>query len=72
MHLSEKGDGVHERLERQIIPDTRHAHPGTDIRAVLDGFVSITPLDTALTNHEHARHLSAAADELSRQLASFA
>ncbi len=35
VHLSEKGDGVHEPLERTLVADLRHAHPGTDIRAVL-------------------------------------
>lgn len=68
MHLSEQGDGVHERLDREIIPDTRHAHPGTDIRAVLDGYVSITPIDTALTHEEHSRLLSASADEMFARL----
>jgi 5'-nucleotidase len=53
VHLSEKGDGVHERLERQLIADTRHAHPGTDIRAVIDGYVSISPLATTLTRADH-------------------
>jgi 5'-nucleotidase len=72
MHLAEQGDGVHERLARQIVPDTRHAHPGTDIRAVLDGYVSVTPLDTALTNEEHVRRLTAGADALSAQLAALA
>ena len=69
MHLSESGDGVHERLERQIVADTRHAHPGTDIRAVLDGYVSISPLDTALSNERHIEELSASADELFAELA---
>jgi len=64
VHLSEKGDGVHERLERELIADTRHAHPGTDIRAVLDGYVSISPLDTSLSNEAHARELAAHADAM--------
>ncbi len=68
MHLSEQGDGVHERLDREIVPDTRHAHPGTDIRAVLDGYVSITPIDTALTHEEHSRLLAASADEMFARL----
>ena len=59
VHLAEKGDGVHERLERELIADTRHAHPGTDIRAVLDGYVSISPLDTSLSNEAHAKELAA-------------
>jgi 5'-nucleotidase len=57
VHLSEKGDGVHERLERELVADARHAHEGTDIRAVLDGFVSLTPLDTSLTNEAHLQEL---------------
>ncbi len=69
MHLSEKGDGVHERLERQIVADTRHAHPGTDIRAVIDGYVSISPIDTALTHVEHLAQMQSDADQLSAQLA---
>jgi 5'-nucleotidase len=64
VHLSEKGDGVHERLERELIADTRHAHPGTDIRAVLDGYVSISPLDTSLSNEAHARELATNADAM--------
>ena len=72
VHLVESGDGVHETLERQLVADTRHAHPGTDIRAVLDGYVSISPLDTALTHEEHARKLAAGVDALTAQLAEFA
>jgi broad specificity polyphosphatase/5'/3'-nucleotidase SurE len=68
VHLSEKGDGVHERLERELVADTRHAHEGTDIRAVLDGYVSLTPLDTSLTNHEHLAQLAPRAAELSASL----
>ena len=70
VHLSETGDGIHERLERELVVDTRHAHPGTDIRAVLDGYVSISPLDTKLTNEEHLRLLAASEETLSAQLAS--
>jgi len=65
VHLAEKGDGVHERLERELVADTRHAHEGTDIRAVLDGYVSISPLDTALTHDEHHRQLQTALEGLS-------
>jgi 5'-nucleotidase len=68
MHLAERGDGVTERLQREIAPDLRHAHPGTDIRAVVDGYVSISPLDTALAHPEHARELEASADALFGQL----
>ena len=68
VHLAESGDGIHERLERKLVADTRHAHPGTDIRAVVDGYVSITPLDTALTHEEHKRQLSGSADELFAEL----
>ena len=69
MHLEEKRDGNLELLERQLRPDTRHAHPGTDIRAVLDGYVSLSPLDTTLTHHEHTRQLAATADALFDRLA---
>jgi broad specificity polyphosphatase/5'/3'-nucleotidase SurE len=69
MHLSERGDGVTERLQRVIAPDLRHAHPGTDIRAVVDGYVSISPLDTTLAHPEHARQLEASADTLFTNLA---
>ena len=69
VHLAESGDGVNERLQRELVADTRHAHPGTDIRAVLDGYVSVSPLDTALSNDTHIAHLSAQADALSKQLA---
>jgi 5'-nucleotidase len=68
VHLSEKGDGVHERLERELVADTRHAHEGTDIRAVLDGYVSISPLDTSLTHNEHHRQLQSSLERLSAQL----
>lgn len=65
VHLSEKGDGVHERLERELVADTRHAHPGTDIRAVLDGYVSISPIEPALSHEEHTRLLSERVEALS-------
>ena len=68
VHLAESGDGVHEKLERQLVPSDRHAHPGTDIRAVLDGYVSITPLDTALTHEDHLRQLSGRANALFESL----
>ncbi len=68
VHLSEKGDGVHEPLERTLVADLRHAHPGTDIRAVVDGYVSISPLDTALTHEEHHRILSETESELTASL----
>ena len=71
-HLVERVDGATGRLERQIVGDTRHAHPGTDIRAVLDGYVSISPLDTAMVHEEHHRHLEAAVDALSSQLSGLA
>jgi 5'-nucleotidase len=64
VHLAEKGDGVHERLERELVADTRHAHPGTDIRAVLDGYVSISPLDTSLSNEAHAKELATHAEAM--------
>ena len=69
VHLAERGDGVHERLERELVVDTRHAHAGTDIRAVIDGYVSVTPLDTSLTNEAHLQELQASADALFSQLA---
>ncbi len=68
MHLAERGDGVTERLQREIVPDLRHAHAGTDIRAVSDGYVSISPLDTTLAHEEHTRRLEASADDLFAQL----
>ena len=68
MHLVEQGDGVSEPLQRQIRPSDRHAHPGTDIRAVLDGYVSLSPLDTDLTHEAHTRQLEAASDALFAQL----
>jgi 5'-nucleotidase len=69
VHLAERGDGVHERLERELVADDRHAHPGTDIRAVLDGYVSISPLDTALSNDAHAQALAAHASDMHKALA---
>jgi 5'-nucleotidase len=68
-HLKEKVDAATGRLERQIVADTRHAHPGTDIRAVLDGYVSISPLDTAMVHEAHTRRLQSAAEALSSHLA---
>jgi 5'-nucleotidase len=58
VHLAEKADGPFERLERELVADTRHAHDGTDIRAVLDGYVSISPLDTSLSHKGHHEALS--------------
>jgi 5'-nucleotidase len=68
-HLAEKVDPATGMLERQVVADTRHAHPGTDIRAVLDGYVSISPLDTAMIHEAHTRQLAAASDSLSSHLA---
>ncbi len=68
-HLVEKVDPETGKLERQIVADTRHAHPGTDIRAVLDGYVSISPLDTAMVHEAHTRQLAAINDSLSSHLA---
>ena len=68
MHLSEQGDGVHERLEREIVADERHAHPGTDIRAVLDGYVSVSPIDPALTHERHLRELAPTFEALAAEL----
>jgi 5'-nucleotidase len=64
MHLEERGDGTNERVVREIKPDLRHAHEGTDIRAVVDGYVSISPLSTALAHPEHAEHLRSNASVL--------
>ncbi len=72
VHLSESGDGVHEKLARELVADTRHAHPGTDIRAVLDGYVSISALDTALTHEAHTREMAGQAAAFSSQLQAFA
>ena len=69
IHLSEKGDGIHEPLERTLVADTRHAHPGTDIRAVIDGYVSISPLDISLSHEEHLRQLGETVGELTAELA---
>jgi 5'-nucleotidase len=68
VHLVEKGDGVHESIERQLVRDDRHAHPGTDIRAVIDGYVSISPLDTSLSHKEHHESLSTYAEDLTLAL----
>lgn len=68
VHLSETGDGIHEPLERTLVADTRHAHPGTDIRAVIDGYVSITPLDTSLYHEEHTRQLGETVGEMTADL----
>ena len=68
MHLAEERIGSNERLQREIRPDHRHAHPGTDIRAVLDGYVSISPLTTALTHPAHLDELTKREDRLSAYL----
>ena len=68
-HLKEQIDSATGKLERQIVADTRHAHPGTDIRAVLDGYVSISPLDTAMVHEEHTRQLEKVIDGLAKQMA---
>jgi 5'-nucleotidase len=70
VHLAEEKVGEFERLERTLVADLRHAHEGTDIRAVVDGYVSISPLDTALSHVEHhaalSRHTDAFAAELTK------
>jgi len=68
VHLGEEKVGEFERLERTLVADTRHAHEGTDIRAVIDGYVSITPLDTTLTHAEHHAALSTHTDALTAGL----
>lgn len=68
MHLKESGDGVTARLQREIVPDLRHAHPGTDIRAIVDGYASISPLDISLAHPEHAQQLKAQLDRLTAHL----
>ena len=67
-HLKEKVDAATGRLEREIVADTRHAHPGTDIRAVLDGYVSISPLDIAMVHEAHTSQIRSAAEALSSHL----
>jgi len=70
MHLEEQGEAApdgasgFERLQRQIRPDLRHAHAGTDIRAVVDGYVSISPLDITMAHDEHIERLEAGAGQL--------
>ncbi len=68
VHLAEEARGPFERLERQLVADTRHAHEGTDIRAVVDGYVSISPLDTSLSHAEHHAALSRHSDALTAGL----
>ena len=69
VHLVEQGDGRTEPLQRTLKADTRHAHEGTDIRALIDGYVAVSPLDTAMAHEEHARELSRHAASWFRQLA---
>lgn len=64
VHLVEKRDEETGILQRTLVPDTRHAHPGTDIRAVIDGYVSVSPLDTSLAHEEHAKLLAKHTDSL--------
>jgi 5'-nucleotidase len=76
VHLAERTDGAFartgarlgERLQRELVHDERHAHPGTDIRAVLDGYVSVSPLDTSLSHEGHIEQLAPAAGALFREL----
>lgn len=68
-HLAEKVDPATGRLERQVVADMRHAHPGTDIRAVYDGYVSISPLDTTMVHEAHTRQLAGISDSLASHLA---
>ncbi len=72
MHLQESSDGTTGQLQREVVPDTRHAHPGTDIRAIMDGCVSISPIDTTLAHEEHARQLRSGVDGLFADLTSTA
>ncbi len=44
--------------------------PGTDIRAVLDGYVSISPLDTAMVHEAHTLELADINGSLASHLAS--
>ena len=67
-HLVETVDAA-GRLQRQLRPDTRHAHDGTDIRAIIDGYVSVSPLDTNMAHDVHARQLAANVAELTSRLA---
>jgi len=68
LRLIETGDGLRERLRRETRPDLRHGQPGTDIWAVANGYVSISPLQASLGSQDHMEELRGSAPGLFAEL----
>lgn len=64
LRLIETGDGLRERLRREIRPDLTYGQPGTDIWAIANGYVSISPLQASLGSQDHMAELKRTAKEL--------
>ncbi len=71
LRLVEKGGGPEaERLSRRIEPDLRYAEEGTDIWAVSQGLVSVSPLRATLTDLPLLERLQPLASDLFSRLRS--
>ncbi len=68
LRLVETGDGVRESLRREIRPDLTYGHPGTDIWAIANGYVSISPLQASLGSQDHVEELRGSASLLFAEL----
>lgn len=64
LRLVESGSGLTEKLRREVRPDLSHAEPGTDIWALANGYVSISPLQASLGSRDHVEQLERTAKEL--------
>jgi 5'-nucleotidase len=62
--LVEKRDVATGLIQRQAEPYTGHAVAGSDIEAVLEGYVSITPIRIQTGHLDHARHLESQLPQL--------
>jgi 5'-nucleotidase len=68
LRLIETGDGLRERLRREFRRDLTHGHPGTDIWAIANGYVSISPLQASLGSQDHMEELRGSAPSLFAEL----
>jgi len=68
LRLIETGDGLRESLRREIRPDLTYGHPGTDIWAIANGYVSISPLQASLGSQDHIEDLRGSVPLLAAEL----
>jgi 5'-nucleotidase len=68
LRLMESGGGLKEKLRREVRPDLRHLEPGTDIWALANGYVSVSPLQASLGSRDHKEELERGAAGLFAEL----